>query len=229
MSGCIRDEQIQDYVDGSLPAGDRAVLEEHLAGCETCRRLVDRTRALHEQVGRLPRTLEPQRDLWAGVARRIGSAPESRTERTPAGDAPGSVRGFAYVIAAVLVLCVAVVIYGVMMNEPVGRVTEGPATSDVGSLAGSPLLVEYRRSGAHFDRMAGNLEEEIEPRRQRLSPRTRAVIDRNLAVIDAAIHATQQVLAENPRDVRTGMTLQDMQKRRIELLEWARQISSEEL
>ena len=72
-------------------------------------------------------------------------------------------------------VCVAVVIYGVMMNEPIGRVTEGPATSDVGSLAGSPLL------------------------------------------------------AENSRDVRTGLTLQEMQKRRIELLEWARQISSGQL
>ena len=66
----VVDERLMDYLEGDLPAGDRVVLEEHLASCARCRTLVADLRAIAGEAAALP-VLRPERDLWAGIARRI--------------------------------------------------------------------------------------------------------------------------------------------------------------
>jgi anti-sigma factor RsiW len=51
-------EQFEELVAGSLSAGDQAVLESHLTGCEYCRQELDEVRALFSALAELPR-LEP--------------------------------------------------------------------------------------------------------------------------------------------------------------------------
>jgi hypothetical protein len=68
---CARvDERLLDYLEGDLPAGDRAELEAHLAGCARCHALVADLRAISADAAALP-VLRPERDLWAGIAHRI--------------------------------------------------------------------------------------------------------------------------------------------------------------
>ncbi|HEY6073506.1 MAG TPA: zf-HC2 domain-containing protein, partial [Anaerolineales bacterium] len=69
-------EQLSEYVDGELEDGERVALESHLQNCAECsalirdlRRVVRRARTLKDQ--------GPQRDLWPGIASRIGATPPS--------------------------------------------------------------------------------------------------------------------------------------------------------
>jgi hypothetical protein len=60
-----------DYVDGALPASEKAELERHLASCAECRREVAFLNSLRQQAAALPQRLEPPRDLWPEIANRL--------------------------------------------------------------------------------------------------------------------------------------------------------------
>ena len=38
-------ELVTDYLEGALPEGDRARLEDHISGCDGCRDYIDQMRA----------------------------------------------------------------------------------------------------------------------------------------------------------------------------------------
>jgi anti-sigma factor RsiW len=61
-------ELLNDYVDEALPEAQKVAVERHLEGCRTCRHEVDRLRELIRQAASLAQEIEPQRDLWPGVA-----------------------------------------------------------------------------------------------------------------------------------------------------------------
>jgi anti-sigma factor RsiW len=54
-------EVITDYLEGTLPAEDRALFERHLAGCEGCQAYLDQMRETIGALGRLPlESLSPE-------------------------------------------------------------------------------------------------------------------------------------------------------------------------
>ncbi len=70
-------DRLSEYLDGDLAEPEQAALEAHLATCAACgdalaglRRIVVRARALEDR--------PPSRDLWPGVATRIGAGPVRR-------------------------------------------------------------------------------------------------------------------------------------------------------
>ena len=71
-------DYLDDYLDDSLPAADRIRVENHLTGCEPCRRDLERLRNLLSRTKSLPGSLKPERDLWPGIESRLG---DSKTER----------------------------------------------------------------------------------------------------------------------------------------------------
>lgn len=64
--------QLNEYVDGTLAAEARALVETHLAECAGCRAAVAELRGLVAGAGALPKSIDPARELWAAVAARIG-------------------------------------------------------------------------------------------------------------------------------------------------------------
>jgi anti-sigma factor RsiW len=64
--------RLSEYVDGTLAADARALVETHLAGCTGCRAGVAELCALLAGAAALPRSIEPPRDFWAQIAARIG-------------------------------------------------------------------------------------------------------------------------------------------------------------
>jgi anti-sigma factor RsiW len=71
-------ELITDYLEGTLPASERARFERHLAGCEGCQAYLDQMRTTIGALGRLPpeslsadaerKLLEAFRDWRAGAS-----------------------------------------------------------------------------------------------------------------------------------------------------------------
>ena len=72
MTGPHMDAKLNEYVDGTLATRDRASVEAHLAGCAGCRAAVAELRSLSAAAASLPRSIEPSRDLWGDIARRLG-------------------------------------------------------------------------------------------------------------------------------------------------------------
>jgi anti-sigma factor RsiW len=67
-------DQLSDYVDDELPAGERRALETHLAGCPDCTRTLDELRRVVAAAASVkPRP--PRRDLWDGIQERIAATP----------------------------------------------------------------------------------------------------------------------------------------------------------
>jgi hypothetical protein len=127
----------------------------------------------------------------------------------------------------VLVLSVAVVVYGLLTPKPSGSTATGPATTEVGTFAGSALIAPYRKADQQMTEVARGLEQDYRARRTEFSPKTRTVIARNLAIIEEAIRLSREALRRDPTDHQAGAMLREMHRKRIELLELAKELPQE--
>ncbi|MGD8690168.1 MAG: zf-HC2 domain-containing protein [Gammaproteobacteria bacterium] len=68
------DKWLDDFVDGALDSDHlRTAVADHLDVCPSCGEARDRLMALRRTAAALPDALPPDRDLWPGVAARIGA------------------------------------------------------------------------------------------------------------------------------------------------------------
>src|SRR5574341_717577 len=66
-------DRLSEYLDDELSATERLQLEQHLGGCPACRKSLEELRAVVARAASLEDGA-PGRDLWPGVAERIGAA-----------------------------------------------------------------------------------------------------------------------------------------------------------
>ena len=71
------DAELSAYLDGELDHAAQIAVESHLAECAACRTVLEGLRAVTRQARALD-DRPPERDLWSGIASRIGAAEESR-------------------------------------------------------------------------------------------------------------------------------------------------------
>src|SRR2546423_1676036 len=71
MTGPHMDAKLNEYVDGTLAARERASVEAHLADCAGCRTAVAELRSLAGAAAALPKSIEPARNLWTTIEARI--------------------------------------------------------------------------------------------------------------------------------------------------------------
>ena len=71
MNACEQlDPLLSDWIDGTLAPEHRSRVDAHLAACADCRALAVDLGAISAEAAALPE-IQPARDLWAGIARRI--------------------------------------------------------------------------------------------------------------------------------------------------------------
>jgi len=85
------DDLLADWLEGTLPPIPRAEAEAHRLSCARCRALADDLVAIGRDAAALP-PLQPERDLWAGIAARI-EAPVVPLGRTGEHASPGASPG----------------------------------------------------------------------------------------------------------------------------------------
>jgi predicted anti-sigma-YlaC factor YlaD len=66
----VRDH-LDRYVTGGLPPLESNAVRAHLSGCEECRADEAAARFLAPRVAALPRSVPPERPLWAGIESRL--------------------------------------------------------------------------------------------------------------------------------------------------------------
>ena len=155
---------------------------------------------LQKSVDRLARDIAPDRDLWPGIAARIGRKRSGRPL-------------WAYGLAASLFLAVGA---GSLW---LGLVQRGPGSAP--QLAATPSP-----EAAYFAQRAAFAENTVESA-PNLTPATRAVILKNLQVIEGSMQQIEQALEQDPNNPRLRALLYDLYQNEARLLAATQQIQAQ--
>lgn len=188
---------LQDYLDGLLPAGRATDLEGHLRDCAECRRELEALRAILSAASRLPRRIEPERDLWPAIAARALDREEGSGRAAASAPAQGARAGAAtdprrawrdawrpwqslWPVFAGTMAVVAIVLSSVLRNGGAPAAIPSFADALAAECSGPDReLAAY----APADSSGGALTD---------------VISENLAIVDRAIADARQAYEANP-------------------------------
>ncbi len=192
---------LNEYVDGTLAARERATVEAHLIDCAGCRAAIVELHALFTAAAALPKSIAPERNLWTAVEARIVQRATYNVQRA-------FWRG---ALAAAAVLVIALGLYRLLPpftapDRPAGRGWVGVQ--------------------ADFERATDELSGILAVERGRLRPETVALLERNLAVIDAAIAESRAALARDPANADLRRLFAAASRHKVELLEWATRVAA---
>jgi hypothetical protein len=241
------DVEINDYVDGSVDAGERKAIEQHLNECATCRQLADDLRLVIERASSLEMREPPVR-AWTRIERAVQLEPKprrafswelirGRLRGRPADAGPTEHHGHGnrwvwLGAAAALILATAVSI-GIGVG-PFGRFgsfgSRGSRSApDSGSSATSASLpagdaaqsveAELQQAEQHYEKAIKGLEQIANAEQSTLDPRTAATLQKNLAVIDQAITESRAAVRAEPTSEPAQHSLVESFKAKIGLLQ----------
>jgi hypothetical protein len=194
-------DQIDAWVDGTLPTAMRAAFEHHLGGCAECRLDVDAARTLRSAVASLPRAIDPPSDLWPAVQSRLASRAAVHRTRLPA---RWRTAGLAAAAALALMVGSSAATLWVVRHRAGSAATAAQSTPaiEAGYVSASAALLRA-----------------LEREREHLSPETVATLERNLAIIDAAIAESRTALAGDPGNSALASLLWASYRQKVALLE----------
>jgi anti-sigma-K factor RskA len=221
-------DRIQDYIDGELPDNERREVADKLNRDADWRAEEERLRALLRQVHGLSKSIDPNRELWHGIERRIVDAP---ADNVVAFSKPTV---YAWAAAAVVVV-LASVTFAVMNNgqpvsdglakipavEPQGDSIVSPQTNAVPVQFASTDEAEYDLALAHYQSATEALYVSIEERRDSMEEETWVAVSENLAVIVQAIQDIEVALNEDPSNVELRTMLVAAYQKEVGLLRQA--------
>lgn len=208
-------ERLSEYLDGELPPAEQAALEAHLETCTDCPailadlgRVAARARAIDVHA--------PRRDLWPGIAGRIGATP-GRARRI------GRRWSFSLPqLAAAAVVLMTLSGGAVWLTRPNASAPASSSIATGGSpgTAPAPINASLRATQSYAAAVA-DLEQVLAGGRGRLDSTTVRVIEQNLAVIDRAIAQAQRALNADPANLYLNTHLAETMRRKLDLLRQA--------
>lgn len=176
---------------------------------------------LARAVRELPREVEPERNLWPAIERRIGELPRSSTD-TGAGRFARHLMPMA--VAASLLLAASALLLTLAEVPWSGRVSDqaGPAVVVAQPRAGGELLpVMLPGLDALQDEFLvarTSLYQRFEARRGDMDPAVEAEIRRNLKLMERARQDIEMLLARNSESQRLLLRLMRVQQQELDLL-----------
>lgn len=188
---------LDDYIDGILPVAQVRAVEQHLAGCEKCRREVEAIRSVLADARAMPRAIQPAQDLWKGIEGRLAT-----TEVVALPTAHSRRYRPLLLLAAALFLLVAGATLATIYQRD--------------SAPGAFALEQQRYTQATAD-LARKLADDP----TQLSASTRAVVERNLAIVDEAIKEAEQALTSDPGNTELEQMVLARYAQRLDLLKRA--------
>lgn len=229
--------RLSEYLDDELAESERIALETHLETCAACtealgelRRVVRRARVLGDR--------PPSRELWPGIAERIG-LPErtplpERTGLSPrsgvasrSGAAPRR-RGFTFSLPQLLAAGIALAVLSggsVWLLQPgVSTVAVEPGPAEPASVSADAAPVTAVRAAPaarSYDAAVDDLERILAQGRDRLDSTTVRVLEQNLALIDRAIADARRALAADSANLYLNTHLAETMRRKVDLLRQA--------
>ena len=212
--------RLNDFVDGVLAPEEAAPVADHLAECAECAADVAELRRLLAEAGTLPRAVEPERDLWLGIAERLERPSvldmDAARARRP-GASPWPTRVALAAAAGLLIVATSTVTLLVVRAR--GEAPVATTTTPAPTGAEGLQLVSEVEGG--YEGAVSVLESSLAQGRQDLRPETVAVIEENLRIIDEAIASASAALMQDPANVELAQTLRFAYGHKVQLLERA--------
>jgi putative zinc finger protein len=214
-------DRLSEYVDGDLDEARRSALEAHLVDCDQCRttlvelrRVVDRARAMDER--------PPARDLWPGIAGRIGLSTDDLAQRRAR-------RRISFTVPQLIAAGVALIAVSIGTARLVSNKTPTPSTA-----ASAPSRLSAVQA-ALWNKADSSADQEVDElrlalaegqRSGQLNPATIRKLERSLAVIDSALAEAKRALALDPQSPYLNHHLADTMRRKLEFLREANRIAT---
>ena len=163
---------------------------------------------LDDALARLPRDVEPSRDLWPQIRAAIDAE-----ERESRGGRRGAMFGWRQLAAGIVLVVLSSLATYVATRQSRQVIVEGPVTINA-------ILAAYdeQNLGPNFQRARQDLDRMFEARMAELPPSTRAKIQNNLADLRRASDEIAMTLAEHPSDTLLQELLASTRRREIQLL-----------
>jgi anti-sigma factor RsiW len=197
---------LDDYVDDTLPATERAAVDAHLAACDECRVLVAGLRSVVAAVSTL-KPVEPPRAAWARVERVI------RAENT----GTRASRWWPWLAAAAVLLLATFAglkLAGVWQRPPAADLTASAPAPDAQAIEAELLQAEQ-----HYQKAITGLERIASAEKGSLDPQTASTLEKNLAVVDQAISESRAALKAQPGNEPAQQSLLENFKTKVALLQ----------
>jgi len=192
------DALLDEYLDGSLPPAERSLVDAHIADCPACRSQAEALRALLAEARALPNSVMPERDLWTGIAERLGPSPAGTAGRGASAPRRIGLGSWGRLAAAI------------------GFILLGAALATIWQGQSAPS--EFAAAQARYHAASAELSERLAQEPRGLSPATMAVVERNLAIVDAAIREAERALEADPGNGALEQMLRARYEQRLELL-----------
>ncbi len=235
------EERLNEFLDEEISPAARAEVERHLEGCAGCREYLAALRSLRERAASLPRTQEPERDLWPEIRESLPSR-RSGTFR-PIPGLPSWAAGWGGLVPAaatiVVVLSIAVALLITLRRSPV---PQGPGEAGVPAVASAPAARAVEGGGAvpasyapqgslaaaeaEYRAAAEKLLAALAKERPEATPAAVKVIEENLRIVDRAIEEIRRVTVQYPDAGTDERIAIGLYRTRFELLQQAVRLSS---
>jgi anti-sigma factor RsiW len=217
-------EQLSDYLDGELSDGERIALEAHLQGCGECSAVLAELRQVVARARMLDN--EAPRDLWPGIAQRIGATPGGTRTVDLASRRPAARRwSFSLAQLAAAGIALMAVSGGTvwLLRSPAQQNVAPPvATAPSGNPRAINAAANPRGTASQsYATAVADLEQVLASGRGQLDTTTIRVIEQNLAAIDRAIGQAQRALDADPANLYLNTHLAETMRRKLELLRQA--------
>jgi anti-sigma factor RsiW len=216
-------DRLSDYLDGELPDSERITLESHLQSCPDCsatlrdlRRVILRARTLKART--------PSRDLWPGIASRIGAAPTIETDDIVDLPVRRQERRWSFSLPQLIAAGIALVTLSggaVWMLRNPGT---PPGTPPVAAMPSTPAVITASvrpDASRSYAAAVADLERVLASGRGQLDTATVRIIEQNLAAIDQAIAQAQRALNADPANLYLNTHLAETMRRKLDLLRQA--------
>jgi len=208
-------DRLSEYLDDELTPAERASLDGHLADCADCRTTLEQLRGVVAR-GAAVSDAPPERDLWPGVAARIGVAP--RAHLSVFRRAFTSRLSFTLPQLAAASLALMVLSGGLVWMAKSGdpRADFQPLSAQTGT--GPGATISPADAAEAYDVAIAQLQKTLESNRGNLDAETVRVLDLNLAAADQTIDASRHALSLDPANVTLQTQLVKAQQRKLSVL-----------
>jgi len=208
----VTEAELGDLLDRQLSPDDARRIERHLEECAACRDGFQSLIGLRNLVHGLAKSIEPDRDLWPGIAARLfgsGEGQSGKKRRTH----------WAWIVisAAAAAILVAVSVEWFHRSSS----TELPSRAGVASVtpANDSLRSEVAKAEEAYVYAAGQFLAQLESPDASLPADTKDVLQGNLVIADRAISEVKSAWERQPHDVELARKLLAAHERRVELLQ----------
>lgn len=220
MKPCaVNETQLNDHLDQRLSPDESEQVERHLAECAACRDCYDDLVALRVLAADLPKSLEPDRDLWPQIASRL-----AKSTGQPGGKAVARLQIFRLFIAAAACLLIGLGLYKELQNRA-PRAVASDIAFESGLTIDDQMRDEIAKAESAYQDAADGFLAQLNADNTLMTPDSRKVLEGNLAITNKAIEEVRDALEKRPGDFKLARKLLATHELRVELLQQATQLS----